>query len=118
MTAPPETTYPFKIYNTDYFVIEAETEGELYPKYAEFFEKLGYSGNGYCWEGHIIQILQKKNPELLSHLDFDPEAGAFFCYADSEESRAEFLKTLCPIFSDLEILEEYVKAADRSLIDD
>ncbi len=118
MTEPQDEHYPFKIYDTDNFVISAEIEGELYPTYFDFFEKHGYSGNGYCWEGHIIQILEKKDSSLLSHINFDPEAGGFYAYADSEESRRKFLEILCPIFSDLNLLNKFVVAADRSRIDD
>jgi hypothetical protein len=112
--------FPFKIRdNEGHFVIVAETESsELYPKYASFFEKHQYSGNGYCWEGHIIQILEKLNPDLLKHIDFDPEAGAFFAYADTKENQLKFVELLSPIFSDLNKLEKYVSQADRSEIDD
>jgi hypothetical protein len=112
--------FPFKIFDNDgQFTITASTESpELYPKYADFFEKHGYSGNGYCWEGHIVQILEKINPELLEHIDFDPEAGAFFANAASKEYQIKFVELLNPIFSDLTKLEEYVKKADRSRIDD
>ncbi len=112
--------FPFKINElSGHFVIVAETESsELYPKYAEFFEQFGYSGNGYCWEAHIIQILQKLDPALLSHIDFDPEAGAFYAYADTKENQLKFVQLLSPIFSDMDILKKYVEQADRSRIDD
>jgi hypothetical protein len=112
--------FPFKISdNNGQFVIIVETESpELYPKYADFFEKYEYSGNGYCWEGHITQILEKLNPELLHHIDFDPEAGAFFAYADTKENQIKIVELLSPIFADFAKLEEYVKKADRSRIDD
>ena len=56
--------FPFKISdNAGQFTITAETEStELYPKYAEFFEKFGYSGNGYCWEGHSSRIRAAADP--------------------------------------------------------
>lgn len=112
--------FPFNVRNNDgQFSIIVETESpELYPKYADFFEKHGYSGNGYCWEGHITQILEKLNPELLQHIDFDSEAGAFFAYADTEANQLKFVKLLSPIFAEFTKLEEYVKKADRSRIDD
>jgi hypothetical protein len=112
------THYPFVIEDPGRFRIEAQTEGELYPKYAEFFEKYGYSGNGYCWEGHIKEILIKIDPELLTHITFDPEAGAFYAFADTKENQMRFVKLLSPIFADLELLADYVKKADRSKIDD
>ena len=112
--------FPFKISDDNgQFTIIVETESaELYPKYADFFEKYEYSGNGYCWEGHITQILEKLNPELLKHIDFDPEAGAFFAYADTKENQIKIVELLCPIFADFVKLEEYVKKADHSRIDD
>ncbi len=112
--------FPFKISDSNgRFTIIVETESpDLYPKYADFFEKFGYSGNGYCWEGHITQILEKLNPDLLHHIDFDPEAGAFFAYADTKENQIKIVELLSPIFSDFKKLEEYVKNADRSRVDD
>jgi Immunity protein 51 len=112
--------FPFKTHELGgRFAIVAETESaELYPKYAEFFEQFGYSGNGYCWEGHIVQILEKIDPELLLHIKFDPEAGAFYAYADAKENQLKFVELLGPIFSDLNQLKNYVDQADRSRIDD
>lgn len=112
--------FPFKIRdNSGHLIIIAETESpELYPKYADFFEKYEYSGNGYCWEGHITQILEKLNPELLQHIDFDPEAGAFYAYTDTKENQIKIVELLSPIFADFAKLEAYVKNADRSRIDD
>lgn len=112
--------YPFTLSEHDgLYVVMAEIEGpELYPKYAEFFEEREYSGSGYCWEGHIKLILEKLDPALLQHIDFDPEAGAFFSYADTKENQIKMVELLSPIFSDLEKLAEYVESADRSRIDD
>ena len=112
--------FPFKIYDdTDRFTVMAILEEpELYPKYADFFEKYGYEGNGYCWEGHITQILEKIQPELLQHVDFDPEAGGFYAYLDTKENQLKFVELLSPIFSDLTKLAVYVKKADHSRVDD
>jgi len=112
--------FPFKaIENNENFTIVAEIESEeLLIKYLSFFEKFGYEGNGYCWEGHVIQILEKLDKELLNHVEFDPEAGAFYAYADSKETQDRFIGILNPIFSDLTQLEQYVKIADRNKIDD
>lgn len=117
---PLNNYFPFKITDTGgQYSIIAETESkELYPKYANFFEKNGYSGNGYCWEGHITQILEELDPDLLNHITFDPEAGAFFALADSKENQLKFVEILSPIFSDFKVLEKYVKKADRDRIDD
>ena len=112
--------FPFQLMDTaGQCTIIASLESEdLYQTYHPFFEQHGYEGNGYCWEGHIIQILEKTDKELLNHLDFDPEAGSFYAYADSKEAQLRFVDILSPIFSDLEQLERYVKLADRSRIED
>ena len=112
--------YPFELQEFDgQYHISANIESEdLYPKYFDLFQKHGYEGNGYCWEGHITQILEKLDAQLLSHIDFDPEAGAFFANADSKEDQIKFVAILSPILSDLKKFEEWIIKADRSRIDD
>lgn len=90
----------------------------VYEKYHPFFQLHGYEGNGYCWEGHIIQILEKEDEDLLNKLEFDSEAGAFYAYADTEKAQLQFARLMHPIFSDLDRLEKYVDAADPDRIDD
>jgi hypothetical protein len=116
----PDTTYPFTL-SEDHgqYVIVAQIESsDLFNAYNPLFEKHGYSGNGYCWEGHIIQILEKEDKELLTHIDFDPEAGAFYAYADTKNAQLRFVRILKPVFTDLIKLERYIKSADRNRIDD
>jgi len=112
--------YPFELQEFDgQFNIVANIESEdLYPKYYDLFQKHGYEGNGYCWDGHITQILEKLDKSLLTQIDFDPEAGTFFAIAGSKESQIKFVELLSPIFSDMKKLEEWIKKADRSRIDD
>ncbi len=112
--------YPFYIGNEGgLFYIGAAIESDtLYNIYNPRFKKHGYSGNGYSWEGNIQQILKKLDNELLRHIEFDAEAGAFFAVADSKESQQRFVNLLSPIFADLKQLEEYLKKADRARISD
>lgn len=112
--------YPFQVMeNNEQFTILAPIENDdLFNKYYPIFEKHGYEGNGYCWEGHIIQILEKKDKELLNHIEFDPEAGGFYAYADSKATQIRFINLLSPIFSDLQKLEAFVISAERNRIDD
>lgn len=112
--------FPFELASHDNqfsVIVNLESE-QTYPKYYTFFEKHGYEGNGYCWEGHITQILEVLDKDLLHHIEFDPEAGGFYAYIDSEENQLKFVQLLSPIFSDLNKLEEWVKKADRSRIHD
>lgn len=116
----PRQHFPFQFIGSDgSYAIHAPIEDdELFDKYFPFFESQGYEANGYCWEGHIIQILEKEDPELLEHIEFDSEAGSFYAYADSSEARERFVKLLSPIFSDLDKLQYYVENADRDRLDD
>jgi hypothetical protein len=116
-----DSTYlPFEMYfeGRDFDIMVYVEEDSLFNIYEPIFAKHGYSGNGYSWEGLIEQIIKKLNPELLNHIMFDSEAGAFFAIADSRESQIRFGKLLQPIFSDLSILEKYIQEADRSKIFD
>jgi hypothetical protein len=114
------SSYPFETMERDgqYSIIAQIESAELFSKYNPIFERNGYSGNGYCWEGHIAQILDKVDKGLLNHIEFDPEAGAFFAYADSKSAQQKFIEILSPIFTDLRKLEEYIKSAQRDRIDD
>ncbi|MFC4263960.1 Imm51 family immunity protein [Ferruginibacter yonginensis] len=110
---------PFIIYKDGSYMVAAEIESkELFEKYNPIFEKYEYSGNGYSWEGHIKQMLQKENPSLLKHLQFDPEAGDFYVFADSEKTQREFADLISKIFKNLPKLEQYLKTANREQIDD
>jgi hypothetical protein len=113
-------SYPFEIFEDGgQITIMAPIENEdLFTKYYGLFEEHGYSGNGESWAGIIEQIVEKEAPELLPHIDFDPEAGAFYCHVDSKQSQQEFVKLLSPIFSNLSLLEKYLISADRDRIFD
>jgi len=115
-----KTKNPFYTHQEDgnFAIIAPLDSDELLETYYPFFEEHGYEGNGYCWEGHIIQILEKVDKDLLDHIEFDPEGGGFYAYADSAANQQKFMEILGPIFSDLSVLETYVTSADRSRIDD
>jgi hypothetical protein len=112
--------YPFELqeFNGVYNIVANIEREDLYPRYYNLFKRDGYEGNGYCWEGHIRQILEKLDKSLLARIEFDPEGGAFFAIANSKESQRKFVELLSPIFSDTNKLEEWVKKADRTRIDD
>jgi hypothetical protein len=112
--------YPFSLqHNSGTFGIVADVQDpSLYPKYYDLFKKHGYEGNGYCWAGLIEQILEKQAPDLLKKIVFDPEAGAFYAKAENDAARQQFIQIISPVFSNLKTLEDHIKSADRSRIDD
>lgn len=114
-----ENYYPFRLSQDSHHSIIADIESpDLFDKYNPIFEKHHYSGNGYSWEGHITQILEKENPDLLQHISFDPEAGGFYAYADNEENQKRIALLLSKVFQDMKVLESYLQSADKSRIDD
>lgn len=115
-----EDPFPFILGDEDgqLFIVAPIESDTLFDMYVPLFEKYGYSGNGYSWEGNIQQILEKLDKELLAHIEFGAEAGAFFANADSKESQQRFVNILSPIFADLSQLEAYLKKADRGRISD
>jgi hypothetical protein len=117
---PVNKYFPFEIMDMGghyQIAVQLDAPG-LSPKYQDFFKTYEYSGNGYCWEGHITQILEKLDKELLKHIEFNSEGGAFLATADSKANQIKFVELLSPVFSDLKKLGLWVKKADRSRISD
>ena len=110
-----DTCFPFSLGEKNTVIAYLQSK-MLYPRYLYLFEKYRYSGDEYCWEGHVKQILEKTNPKLLKHIKMDSEAGMFIAYADSKETQSALVRTLSPIFSDDKKLVEWIKKADRSRI--
>ena len=90
----------------------------MHLKYHDLFTKYGYEGNGYSWAGMIEQLLRKDAPELLKKLSFLPDAGAFYAYAKTDADRQQFIQIISPVFSNLRSLEDLIKSADHTRIDD
>lgn len=111
-------TFPFKVLDNETHTIIVECEGEAYPTHNPIFEKHEFSGNGYSWEGVIRHILNEKAPELLAHIDFDPEAGGFYAYADSAENQRKIIDVLLPICSDLKQFDACLSKIDPEEMDD
>jgi len=91
---------------------------KLYPRYYNMFAKYEYEGNGYCWEGHIEQILDDLQPELLDQIEFDPEAGSLTIISDDQKILKTVSELLNPIFEDLETLKSWISKANRDRIED
>ena len=91
---------------------------ELFDKYTNIFERNNYSGSGFCWEGHIKQILESERPKLLNYISFDPETGGFYMYTASRSKQLIIAEYLSDIFNDTLKLDGYIKEADRTKIND
>jgi hypothetical protein len=114
-----EHYFPFIIYKDGTYMIAAEIEHEpLYTKYSPVFEKYGFSGNGYSWENVIRQMLEKGSSSLLPHIKFDPEAGGFYVFADSEQSQRSFAAFVSGMFKDTTRLSGFLRTAKKSIYDE
>ncbi|WP_375417803.1 hypothetical protein [uncultured Hymenobacter sp.] len=76
------------------------------------FEKYGFGGTGASWVEHIETIIEELEPELLDHLEFAEQGGAFFTFADGELAVSRFLRLVLPIFGTLPSLQKYLSQAD------
>lgn len=110
--------YPFQLKKAYKEIIANLESAELFLKYHSFFKANGYEGNGYCWEGHIIQILEKLNSELLAFIDFDSVTEKFQCSFENSEAMQNFINIVVPIFSNMNELQYWVSTAARDRIDD
>ena len=112
--------YPFTLQNDKgNFGVEVDVKDHsIYLKYHDLFAKYGYEGNGYSWAGMIEHLLRKDAPELLKRLEFLPDEGAFYAYAKTDTDRQQFIQIISPVFSNLKALEDLIKSADHSRIDD
>lgn len=108
----PKVTFPFTMGND--YSLTFGTDGST--KQDSILIKNEYYPNGYCYESHITQMLESLDSELLKHIEFDSEAGAFYARVDSEENQFKIVNLLSPIFSDTVKFEEWVKKANRSKI--
>ena len=101
------------------FVISVPVESkEVMDRYYHLFENRGLSGNGYSWEHLIKDIIADKNEALLSHTTFDSEAGAFYAYTPTSETRQQLAKVLGSVFNDEKKLASYLSAIDPEEADD
>lgn len=112
--------FPFGVseLNGQYSIRVPLEDKKLYDKYFHFFAHHGFEGNGYCWEGHIIQILEKIDTDLLHRIEMDAEAGAFYAYAETRADQVHFVNLLAPIFQNLDELSRFVRIADKSRVYD
>lgn len=95
-------------------MVASELEEEsILNTYAPLFEKYGAEGNGYSWAALLKVILKKEKPDLLKHLDFDPEAGGFYLFADSENSQRQFVTFAQKAFKDKNKLIKYLTGPDK-----
>ena len=73
------------------------------------WEELEYLGNGYDWRRLFRNYVQRKNPELLSSLTFDPEAEYFVVQSQSLDSLRVFANLVSVFVLDMDRLREAIQ---------
>jgi Immunity protein 51 len=113
-SAKIEDFWPFIIYKDSSYMVAANLNNDTtLNKFGTLFEKFEGDGTGYNWAALIKVILKKENPDLIKHLDFDPEAGAFYLFADSEKSQRQFAEFASEIFKDTTKIIFYLTGPDK-----
>ena len=109
-----EKFWPFIIYKDGSYMVASELEEDsIYKTYVPLFEKYGGEGNGYNWAAILKVILKKENPDLIKHLDFDPEGGGFYLFADNENDQRQFASFASMIFKNKSKLIKYLTEPDK-----
>lgn len=85
-------------------------------KYQSIWDEFGYSGNGYTWEGLIRQFLKKDKLNIA--VEFDSEAGTFWANLKTRSDQLKLAKYIHDLCADKKKFRQYIKQADRSLVDD
>ena len=107
--------WPFILYTDGSYMIAAEIGRDTtLETFESFFDKYGGDGTGYNWAALLKVILKKENPDLIKHLDFDPEAGGFYLFADSEDSQKQFVDFASKAFKDKSKLIGYLTGPDKA----
>lgn len=108
--------FPFGVseLNNQFSIRVPLSDKALYEEYELLFNDLGIKHTGIVWEDYIINILERINPELLNHIEFDAEENGFYAYAATRNHQIEFVNTLTPIFRDKEILARYLVMQNKN----
>ncbi len=84
--------------------------------FKSIWDEFEYSGNGYTWEGLVKQFIKMDKLNIV--VDFDSEAGTFWANLKTRSDQLRLAKYIHDLCADKKKFREYVKKADRSLVDD
>lgn len=105
-----EEHWPFFMYKDETHMVVGNINGDpTLDLYAELIERYGGDGTGYDWTALLQHMLQREDAALLQHLDFDPEACAFYVFADSEKNQRAFVQFAARAFKDTTHLIRYLE---------
>ena len=114
-----ELFFPFILYKDGSYMVSAEVDQmKINSFYSRIFQKYSYDGTGYNWSALIKLVLRKENPDLEKHLQFNPEGGGFYLFADSEKSQRLFASFMSKVFNDTLKINSYLKNADNKTFED
>lgn len=114
-----ETFYPFNIYKDGSYMVclEIGRDPKVFNSYQPIFDKYDYNGSGNDWAALVYLIIKKENPELIKQVQFDPEGGGFYLFADSEKTQRQVATIMTKAFGDTTKFEEFLKNADKEKIE-
>lgn len=108
--------FPCKSVNYDgVYRVTIEYEAIFY--FLELFADNLIYGNGYTWEGVVIQYLEKTHQDLLSELEFDSEGDAFVAYCASEKVQNDLSEVIHELCMNEEEFRIFLQQVDHSRID-
>ncbi len=89
---------------------------ELQP-YKDLLEKYNKAEFPY-FDGNLVEsvalIIKERASQLLDYLDFDEEGDWLDIHAEGADTVRSFIQLICPVYQDLELLEQYMMRASGS----
>lgn len=128
-TPAPDTAanpyYPFVAYpdaldegQDSSFRIIGEINGAVATDFDSVFWANDYPNLGYCWEGQIRQMLEKRAPRFLRRLRHTSSLSHdVYLDTDSRPAQLELAALLHHLFQNRDTLAFYLRRADRRRID-
>ena len=100
-----------KIYSVCFYVGHSRKSFEIGEKVNKIHEE-AYM-NGYNWEAFFNYYLTKHHPDILEHMDTDPEAGMYAAYfkktVENKKRAKQFIGIINELMENEEVIYELIR---------
>lgn len=83
----------------------------------EIFEGLDRDGGGYGWHGVVDALVRLKDPKLVKHLAYDPEASMFVALSKDRDALKQVADLIRSAIDNPKLLKQAIKKANPKLMD-
>ncbi len=90
-------------------------DADMVENYDLLFEKYENYPNGYGWEGLIKTLIRETTPDIEKELNFDSEAGNFFCLISDEISMIKLATLISQMCANPDVMETMLSKVPNEL---